>query len=319
MTRRHIDSLESFDVEGSTQWVLLRGNVQTGRGLLVVQQGPGLPLIHEARALEQELHLESECVVAYWDQRGTGKSSCADPSMFHLERLVADVRAMVDALCKRLSVDRVDLLGLSVGGAYATMAAAKDPARIGHLVVVGLDVDLGESERYAYAFACKEAALRGDRRAERQLRSIGAPPHGTSEKFLTRARWVSAYGGINRRRSFFGMVWDNAWRVLVSPYYSFRESVRALLALQKTQQFVIDSVKGFDLRVTAPRVDVPIAFFQGRHDVGTNPELVARYAAGLDAPKGKSFVWFEDSAHMPYYEEPVAFREALVRALGMAH
>jgi pimeloyl-ACP methyl ester carboxylesterase len=46
---------------------------------------------------------------------------------------------------------------------------------------------------------------------------------------------------------------------------------------------------------------------------------VARYAAGLDAPRGKSFVWFEDSAHMPYYEEPVLFREALVRALRASH
>jgi pimeloyl-ACP methyl ester carboxylesterase len=42
-------------------------------------------------------------------------------------------------------------------------------------------------------------------------------------------------------------------------------------------------------------------------------ELVA---AALDAPKGKSLVWFEDSAHMPYYEEPVFFRNALLRALG---
>jgi pimeloyl-ACP methyl ester carboxylesterase len=43
--------------------------------------------------------------------------------------------------------------------------------------------------------------------------------------------------------------------------------------------------------------------------------VVARYAAALDAPRGKSFVWFEDSAHMPYYEEPVRFREALLGVL----
>ena len=75
-------------------------------------------------------------------------------------------------------------------------------------------------------------------------------------------------------------------------------------------------VNHFDLRTAVPRIQVPIAFFQGRHDVGTNPEVVARYAAALDAPRGKSFVWFEDSAHMPHYEEPEAFREALLRALG---
>ena len=40
----------------------------------------------------------------------------------------------------------------------------------------------------------------------------------------------------------------------------------------------------FDLRVAVPGIQVPIAFFQGRHDVGTSPSVVERYAAALDAP-----------------------------------
>lgn len=28
-------------------------------------------------------------------------------------------------------------------------------------------------------------------------------------------------------------------------------------------------------------------------------------------------MWFEHSAHMPYYEEPIPFREALLRALEL--
>jgi pimeloyl-ACP methyl ester carboxylesterase len=317
MTTRHIDSLESFDINGSTQWVLLRGNLSTRRVLLIVQQGPGFPLIQDARVFEKKLRLQTEAVVAYWDQRGTGKSFRADPSTINLAESVADVRAVVDALCARLSVDRVDILGLSIGGTFATMAAAQDPARIGHLVVVGIDVDWGESERWAYAFACSEAARRGARRAQRQLAAIGAPPHDSSRKFLTRVRWVTAYGGINRRRGYFGLLWDTASRVLRSPHYSIRERVQALGAISRTQELMLAPVNHFDLRTTVSRVQVPIAFFQGRHDVGTNPEVVARYASGLDAPRGKSLMWFEESAHMPYYEEPVAFREALLRVLDV--
>lgn len=318
MSRRKIDSLESFDINGFAQWVLLRGNLAAQRVLLIVQQGPGFPLIQDARVFEQRLHLESEAVVAYWDQRGTGKSYRADPSTINLAQSVADVRAMVDALCARLKVDRVDILGLSIGGAFATMAAAQSPARIGHLVVVGLDVDWGESERYAYAFARNEAARRGARRALRQLEAIGAPPHDTAEKFLTRARWVTVYGGINRRRGYFGLLWDTASRVLRSPHYALGERVPILGAINKTLELMLAPTSHFDLRATIPRVEVPIAFFQGRHDVGTNPHVVERYAAGLEAPRGKSLVWFEESAHMPYYEEPVLFREALLRALEVA-
>jgi proline iminopeptidase len=318
VTTGHIDSLESFEINGLRQWVLLRGNPATRRVLLIVQQGPGLPLIQDARVFEQKLHLEQEAVVAYWDQRGTGKSFRADPSTITLGQMVADVRAMVDRLCARLSVDRVDILGLSIGGAFATMAAAQDPARIGHLVVVGIDVDVSESERYAYAFARDEATRRNSRRALRQLDAIGAPPHDTAEKFLTRARWVTAYGGINRRRGYFGLLRDTVSRVLTSSHYALGERVPILAAINKTVELMVAPANQFDLRKTVPRVQVPIAFFQGRKDVGTPPEVVAGYAAGLDAPRGKSLVWFEDSAHMPYYEEPALFREALLRAVDLA-
>jgi pimeloyl-ACP methyl ester carboxylesterase len=317
VTAPGIDSLESFDINGSTQWVLLRGDPSTRRVLLIVQQGPGFPLIQDARALEQKLHLETEVVVAYWDQRGTGKSFRADPSTINLAQSVADVRAMVDALCARLKVERVDVLGLSIGGTFATMAAAQAPAHFGHLVVVGIDIDLGESERYAYAFARDEAARRGDRHAQRQLEAIGEPPHDTSKKFLTRARWVAAYGGINRRRGFFGLLWATLSRILRSRHHSLRERLGALGAIQKTQALMLAPSNHFDLRRVVPRIQVPIAFFQGRHDVGTTPDLVARYATTLVAPRGKSLVWFEDSAHMPYDEEPLVFRAALLRALDL--
>jgi proline iminopeptidase len=108
------------------------------------------------------------------------------------------------------------------------------------------------------------------------------------------------------------------WRLLVSPHYSLREAVRALRAIEKTQERMLAPGNHFDLRVAVPRIEVPIVFFQGRHDIATNPEVVARYAEALDAARGKSLVWFEGSAHMPQYEEPGLFREALLRALEVA-
>jgi proline iminopeptidase len=314
---RRIDSLESFEIGGTTQWVLLRGNPLAGRVLLIVQQGPGLPLIHEADAIERRLRIEPHVLVAYWDQRGTGRSCEAGIGALDLARLVSDVRDMVDTLCARLHVDRVDIAGFSLGATLATMAAARDPARIGHVVAVGIDVDFAESERYAYAFAWDEAVRRGDRRAQRQLREIGAPPHDTSKRFLTRVRWVTAYGGIQRRLGFFGLLLANVWMLLSSPHYSIREALRALRAIEVTQGRMLEHLQGFDLRAVVSRVEVPIAFFQGRHDFATPPDLVARYVDALDATRGKSLVWFEGSAHMPHYEEPARFRDALIQVLAL--
>jgi proline iminopeptidase len=315
MTTGRIDSLEPFNIDGATQWVLLRGEPRSGRVVLIVQQGPGFPLIQEAHALQQRLRLEADAVVAYWDQRGTGKSWGAAPETITLDRLVADVRAMVDALCARLRVARLDIVGFSIGGTLATLAAGRDPSRIAHVVAVGIDVDWGESERYAYAFACAEAARRGDRGAERQLLAIGPPPHDTSKRFLTRVRWVTTYGGIYRGRGFVALLTETVWRLLVSPHYSLGEAVHALRAIESTQGRMLAYVQHFDLRTQVTRIDVPIAFFQGRHDYATPPDLVARYVNALDAPRGKSLVWFDASAHMPQYEEPKPFRDALLRAL----
>ena len=159
MTTRHIDSLESFDINGATQWVLLRGNLADAAGAADRAAGARLSA-HPGRARVRA----ATCTWRRKPSSPTGTSAAPAsrsgpiPSTITLAQSVADVRAMVDALCARLNVDRVDILGFSIGGTFAMMAAAQDPTRIGHLVVVGLDVDWGESERYAYAFARDEAA-----------------------------------------------------------------------------------------------------------------------------------------------------------------
>src|SRR6266498_3753766 len=69
-----VESVERFEIGGSTQWALVRGRNSRSPVLLLVQAGPGFPIIHEARALEAALHLEDDFRVVYWDQRGSGKS-----------------------------------------------------------------------------------------------------------------------------------------------------------------------------------------------------------------------------------------------------
>src|SRR5215475_925577 len=91
---REVDTLERFDFGGASQWALVRGRSRSSPVLLFVQQGPGFPMIHEADAIERQLHLEEDFRVVYWDQRGTGKSLRAmDSGALSLDTLVEDVRA----------------------------------------------------------------------------------------------------------------------------------------------------------------------------------------------------------------------------------
>ncbi len=313
-----VDTLERFEINGLTQWALVRGRSRAHPVLLLVQAGPGLPMIHEADLLQRRLGLEEHFRVVYWDQRGTGKSLPRKPTSgsLQVDDLVADVVAMVRALGERLAVEQVHVAGFSLGGSIAAMAAARDPGHIRSVAAVGVDVDFDESERVAYAFALGEARRRGHRRARRALEAIGEPPHADAKRFLTRVKWVANFGGIDRRQTFAGLAVGNARRLVTSRHYSLRETFAAIRAMTGTQERLLGNLKGFDLWARAGRIDTPITLFHGRHDVAAPPSLAERYFARLEAPR-KALVWFEESAHMPHLEEPTRFREALLRVTGI--
>lgn len=305
-----VDILERFNLGSSIQWALVRGRSQNNPVLLLVQAGPGFPMIHEAQALEQNLGLEEHFRVVYWDQRGTGRSFVPDAKgALTMGHLVEDVRAMTRALCEHLGVSQLHVVGFSLGASLALLASAAEATSIGSLICVGPDVNLLESERFAYTFALEEAMRRGNGRAQRALRVIGDPPHDSAKRFMTRVKWVSNFGGIHRSKDFGALFRTNLARLWASPHYSLFQMVRALQGMSATQERLLPLLQGFDLLGEWLKVEVPVAIFQGRHDVGAPPHLTASLAERLDA----TVVWFEDSAHMPHEEEPQRFREELLR------
>jgi pimeloyl-ACP methyl ester carboxylesterase len=61
-----------------------------------------------------------------------------------------------------------------------------------------------------------------------------------------------------------------------------------------------------------PRLEVPVHFFQGRQDHVTPGVCVVRYYERLEAPD-KRLVWFEESAHFPFMEEPKRFHAEMLK------
>src|SRR5262245_39321175 len=94
--------LQKISINNSEQWVLVRGKNSNAPLIIHVQAGPGLPMIPEANALEKLLHLEDDYLVAYWDQRGCGKSFTKnlDPSTINFAQLTEDVIACTRYLLK---------------------------------------------------------------------------------------------------------------------------------------------------------------------------------------------------------------------------
>ena len=69
-----VDKLEAVQLGDTTQWIRIRGTDADNPVLLLIQQGPGLPMLNEVRRFEQLLGLEKDFTVVYWDQRGCGRS-----------------------------------------------------------------------------------------------------------------------------------------------------------------------------------------------------------------------------------------------------
>src|SRR5215467_4903990 len=130
-----IDTTVDLDVNGTRQRVRLCAARAGLPPVLIVQAGPGFPLLNEAPKFQQRLQLERDFTVAYWDQRGCGPAAVQDAESVSLETQVADVLAVVRWLATTTR-QPVVLLAISLGATVAIQAAARDAAEIAALVLV---------------------------------------------------------------------------------------------------------------------------------------------------------------------------------------
>lgn len=70
-------------------------------------------------------------------------------------------------------------------------------------------------------------------------------------------------------------------------------------------------VAALNLQTLAPALQMPVFFFLGRRDRWVPPEVSVAYFDMLTAPS-KKLVWFEQSGHEPFVDEPTKFNRAMV-------
>ena len=306
-----IDRLESVELGGTTQWICVRGADLSNPVMLLMQMGPGLPIINETRRFERLLGLEDTFTVVYWDQRGTGLS-LRDPQEDSLspDQMVADTISLLELLRERFETKTL-VTGFSFGATFAAYAAAQRPDLVATLVAVGMDIDVPAAEANAYEFALGTARRRGNRRAIRQLEAIGPPPHPATREFMTRVRWASNFGGVSTNAGYNGTLRALLASLARSPDYSIADIVRTVRGITSTQAALLPELSTTDLVHTVTQLDIPIVMVQGRLDQVTPAPAAQAFHDSLTAP-AKQLVWFEESAHTPHLEEPDRFRDVLM-------
>jgi pimeloyl-ACP methyl ester carboxylesterase len=80
-------------------------------------------------------------------------------------------------------------------------------------------------------------------------------------------------------------------------------------------RFSIDAMWGevsrLNLLELVPALQMPVFFFLGRNDHWVPPQASVAYFDVLAAPS-KKLVWFEQSGHEPFVDEPAKFNSAMV-------
>jgi pimeloyl-ACP methyl ester carboxylesterase len=307
-----MDALQTVSLGTARHWIRVRGTSTSNPPLLLMQLGPGLPIINEARRFERLLALEDAFTVVYWDQRGTGLSlrDVSNRSNVNVAHMVADTVSMLERLRDRFGAAPV-VAGFSFGATFAAYAAVQRPDLVATLIAVGMDVDIAAAETNADAFALRAARERGNRRAARQLERIGPPPHLGLKEFSTRVRWVANFGGVATNASYNATARALLVSLARSRDYSPADVIRTLRGIRASQAALVPELAATDLVRTMPRVGVPIVMVQGRLDQVAPGEAAQRFYDALEAPS-KQLVWFEQSAHTPHLEEPERFRDVVM-------
>jgi pimeloyl-ACP methyl ester carboxylesterase len=290
---------------GLDQWVMIRGESVANPPLIFLHGGPGLSETAFFRHFNAPL--EKSFTVVYWDQRGSGKSF--DPhiptSSMTVEHFLSDLDELVEAVCKRLGKTQVAIFGHSWVSALGVLYAARFPEKVAAYVGSGQIGTWAAGELASYEFALAEAQRLGKRRAMQKLRAIGPPPHTAKSLFIQRT-YLSRLEG----RMGPGALWKLGRIVLggqessifdvPGSWRGFRFSIGSMWT-EVTRLNLIDSV---------PALQMPVFFFLGRQDHWVSPEASLAYFEALTAPS-KKLVWFEQSGHEPFVDEPGKFNAAM--------
>lgn len=306
-----IASLESIELNGSTQWITIRGHNEDLPVLLFLAGGPGGSELAMTRLYLSEL--EEHFIIVNWEQPGVGKSYHAVPrDQLTPERFVADGHALTLYLRARFDEDRIYLFGESWGSMLGVWLVQQYPDLYHALITTGQMVDPVENDIEMYEFALQRATEQGNTALVETLHRNGPPPYMRGElvgKFQAMNGIVNSYMEAHAHGEGTGH--NLAFDSMGAPEYGLLDKVYWGLSLLNTFPHVYSQLNDVDLRTQATELEVPVYFIKGRWDINASNALAIEYFELLDAPY-KEWFWFEDSAHTPSWDEPMHFTDVMV-------
>jgi pimeloyl-ACP methyl ester carboxylesterase len=308
--RLAIDKTVTLEINGSTQRVRMCAERSGLTPLLIVQAGPGLPLLHEVAKFRRRLHLESDFLVTYWDQRGCGNASQRDAKTVSLKQQVDDLRAVVRWLHNEAK-QKIIVFGISLGATIVLQAAEQEPDRVKSVVAISPDADTAASDAAVDEFLQQQGTLAKNSRLTAKLNKLGKPPYTDSAAFQLRAGMLADAGAIEVGKNFGAVLRETLFGMLGT--YGPIGTFKALRNMGLIQSELLLPLASLDLFANPPRVAVPVHYVFGERDPLIPSAITKRLPAAIAAPNS-TVTFAPDAGHMVHFDQPDTVRAVAVEA-----
>ena len=283
-----IASLEKVTLNGSEQWISIRGHDMSKPVLLNLGMGgPGGGGFATRTLFEP---LEKHFVVVSWDEPGTGKSYNAAPiSSLTPQRFIDDAHALTLYLRERFHHEKIYIYGISWTSILGVWLAQQYPDLYYAYIGNGQMVNTTETDRQGYELALNYLAEIGDQKQLETLQHNGPPPyHGknVTGHYVAFLDVLNEYMGAPRYTLIVPIV------PFLAPEYGLVDKINHTRGLIESFGVVYPQLQNVDFITQANKLDVPVYIFFGRDDVNANAALAERYYNLLEAPH-KELIWLE--------------------------
>ncbi len=306
---RSIAELTRIDAGGHRLGALIRGVDRTAPVLLFVPGAPGGSELGAARRHLAEL--ERRFVVVTLDRRGGGSSYPAlDPTAtVTLDSAVAEVVAVTEALRRRFHQEKIYLLGHSGGSILGVLAVQRRPELYRAYIGAGQAVDLPASDRISYADILAWTKTTGREGLVRTMTALGPPPYRdvySYEPIMLYANQVYDYDHA-----------DDPFAAIGASEHTVLQKAHTVNAVLDTWNVLYPRMQGVDLRRDVPRLEVPVYFVQGAHEMRGLAALFTPWYEALRAPV-KRLTVVPSGGHRAFLEQPRRFAEVMDEVLAQA-
>lgn len=302
---KSISELRRVEINGTKLQLMIRGCDKNNPILLFVHGGPCCSEIPYVVKYQKEW--EEKFTVVHYDQRGSGKSHrfFEDYSGVTLDTHVEDLIALTKYVTEYMGKEQVILVGHSFGTYIGINAASQNPDLYQAYIGIGqmsdpIEGELGNLEK------CVEAAkVQGNTTDIATLESMtGAITKG---EMITPREYVRKYGLAARK---IDENIDYIEGFLLRPEYNLLDVICYYVGVKRFQDRMIEESFANPLSTIVSKIDIPVYFVMGKYDAMTSPKAAKEYMDSLICEE-KEFVYFEESAHYPQFEENDAFLDWL--------